>query len=61
MGGGGLLGWVGGETIASDSALNSFREANHWVHYAAAVAGAVLVIAIGKALKARASRDSAPA
>jgi YjbE family integral membrane protein len=59
--GAGLIGWVGGETIVSDSALTAFREANGWVHYAAAAAGAILVIAIGKALKARASRGNASA
>jgi YjbE family integral membrane protein len=59
--GAGLIGWVGGETIASDNVFTAFREANHWVHYAAAAAGAVAVIAIGKALQARHSRDSAAA
>ena len=51
--GAGLIGWVGGETIASDTVFAAFREANHWVHYAAAAAGAVLVVGIGKAMQAR--------
>ena len=51
--GAGLFGWVGGETIASDTVFAAFREANHWVHYAAAAAGAVLVVGIGKAMQAR--------
>ena len=59
--GAGLIGWVGGETIVSDTSLAGLREGNHWIHYAAAAAGAVLVIAIGKALQARASRDKAAA
>jgi YjbE family integral membrane protein len=43
-----LIGWVGGETIASDVALREFAEANAWLHYTAATAGALLVLAIGK-------------
>ena len=43
-----LIGWVGGETIASDVALRSFAEANPWLHYTAAAAGALAVLAIGK-------------
>ena len=48
-----LIGWVAGETIASDVALKNVLLANPWLHYAAAVAGAVLVIAVGKLLQAR--------
>ena len=43
-----LIGWVGGETIASDVALREFAEANAWLHYTAATAGALIVLAIGK-------------
>ena len=43
-----LIGWVGGETIASDVALPGFAEANPWLHYTAAAAGALAVLAIGK-------------
>lgn len=43
-----LIGWVGGETIASDVALREFAEANPWLHYTAAAAGALIVLAIGK-------------
>ncbi len=49
-----LIGWVGGETIASDVALKGVVAANPWIHYAAAAAGAVLVIGLGKFLSARA-------
>ena len=54
--GAGLIGWVGGETIASDIALKNVLLANPWLHYAAAAAGATVVIAGGKLLQARASR-----
>ena len=43
-----LIGWVGGETIASDVALREFSADNPWLHYAAATAGALSVLAIGK-------------
>jgi YjbE family integral membrane protein len=48
-----LIGWVGGETIVSDVALKSFAAANPWIHYAAAAAGAALVVGVGKFLSAR--------
>jgi predicted tellurium resistance membrane protein TerC len=43
-----LIGWVGGETIVSDVVLREFSEANPWLHYVAATAGALAVLAIGK-------------
>jgi YjbE family integral membrane protein len=49
-----LIGWVGGETITSDVALKGIVAANPWIHYAAAAAGAALVIGVGKFLSARA-------
>jgi YjbE family integral membrane protein len=54
--GAGLIGWVGGETIVGDNVLKEFTQANHWLHYAGAVAGAVFVIVVGKALQARSSK-----
>jgi YjbE family integral membrane protein len=54
-----LIGWVGGETIAGDTVLQSYLEANHWLHYAAAALGAVLVVMIGKALQARSATTTA--
>jgi YjbE family integral membrane protein len=48
-----LIGWVGGETIASDVAFKDFAAANAWLHYAAATAGAVFVVLLGKALQKR--------
>jgi YjbE family integral membrane protein len=49
-----LIGWVGGETIVSDTSLRPYLESAPWLHYAGAVLGAALVVGIGKALQARA-------
>ena len=43
-----LIGWVGGETIVSDVALQAIVENNHWMHTVFPALGAVLVLAIGK-------------
>ena len=48
-----LIGWVAGETIASDVVLKDTLAANPWLHYAAGVAGIVVVIGVGKLLQAR--------
>ena len=48
-----LIGWVGGETIISDVALKTVLTANPWLHYAAAAAGAALVVGLGRALQHR--------
>ena len=50
-----LIGWVAGETIISDVSLAAFLESAHGMHYAAAALGALLVVAIGKAMQARQS------
>jgi YjbE family integral membrane protein len=57
--GAGLIGWVAGETISGDAVLAPMVSANHWLHYAAAVAGAVLVIALGKLMQARSRAQAA--
>lgn len=49
-----LIGWVGGETIVSDVSLRDVLAANPWLLHAAAAAGAVLVIAIGRWMGRRA-------
>ena len=59
MFGAGLIGWVGGETIVSDVALHDVLVAQPWLHYGAAVAGAALVLALGRALQQRQSRRDA--
>ncbi len=46
-----LIGWVGGETVASDVLLRDFAGENHWFHMAAAAAGAVIVLAWGKLIE----------
>jgi YjbE family integral membrane protein len=52
--GAGLIGWVAGETIASDASLADLAADRHWVHYAAAALCAFFVIACGKFMQARA-------
>ena len=53
-----LIGWVGGETIVSDVALREVLEAHPWLHYAAAAAGAALVVLLGRWLNKRAQAVS---
>jgi YjbE family integral membrane protein len=57
--GAGLIGWVAGETIASDAALAPYLADAHWLHYAAAVAGTAFVIGLGKFMQARARAQTA--
>lgn len=56
-----LIGWVGGETIVGDAALQDIVANNTWLHYAAAAAGAAFVVLAGKALQARARSASSAA
>ena len=49
-----LIGWVGGETIANDVFFKEALLARPWMHYAAALAGAIFVVGLGKLLQARA-------
>lgn len=51
-----LIGWVAGETIASDTALQAVVETHHWLHWAAAALGALLVLGLGRIL----SRGKSP-
>jgi YjbE family integral membrane protein len=51
--GAGLIGWVGGETIADDVVLREMVAGQSWVHYAAATAGALLVVLLGRWLQNR--------
>ena len=48
-----LIGWVGSETIVNDNLLHGVAMAHPWLHYVAAAAGAVLVVAVGKWMQAR--------
>ena len=52
-----LIGWVGGETIISDVALQGLLAGRPWLHYAAAAAGAGLVLAAGRVLQLRNARQ----
>jgi len=51
--GAGLIGWVGGETIVSDTSLHGVVAAHPNLHYVGAVVGAALVILLGKKLQKR--------
>ena len=48
-----LIGWVGGEAIASDVVLTEALASSEWLHYVAAAAGAALVVVLGKWLSRR--------
>ena len=50
-----LLGWVAGEMAVSDPAIAASVANYHWLHTAAPIAGAVLVVVLGKWLAARSS------
>ncbi len=52
--GGGLLGWIAGEVIATDPAIEHWVDANAaWLHFWAKPIGAALVILVGKLLARR--------
>ncbi len=48
-----LIGWVGGETIVNDNLLHNYAIGHPWMHYVAAAAGALLVVAVGKLVQGR--------
>lgn len=48
-----LIGWVGGEAIMNDVALQSMVEGADWMRYAAGALGAVLVAGLGKLVQKR--------
>lgn len=54
-----LIGWVAGETIASDVVIKPALEGQPWLHYVAAGVGAVFVVAVGKAMQRRAAARTA--
>jgi len=52
--GGALLGWVAGEMAISDPAVKEWVDTNAaWLHYAAPVLGAAIVVAVGRILSRR--------
>jgi YjbE family integral membrane protein len=49
-----LLGWVAGEMLVGDPVVKDWVDAKvAWLHYAAAAAGAIAVVAVGKLLAKR--------
>ena len=54
-----LIGWVAGETIVGDVTLEGTLQGNPWLHYGAAVAGAVFVVLVGRWLARRGQRAEA--
>ena len=54
-----LIGWVGGETIASDAILHDYAVAHPALHYVAAALGAALVVGVGKFWRKGSSSASA--
>ena len=54
-----LIGWVAGETIAGDTALQGLVAAHPSLHYVAAALGAILVVGGGKLWQLRARRAAA--
>ena len=54
-----LIGWVGGETIASDAILHDYAVAHPALHYVAAALGAALVVGFGKFWRKGANSASA--
>ncbi|HZY18729.1 MAG TPA: TerC family protein [Ramlibacter sp.] len=53
--GAGLLGWVAGEMALSDPSIKAWAAEQHVLHWAAPIAGALIVIALGKWLAAKAA------
>jgi YjbE family integral membrane protein len=49
-----LLGWVAGEMAVTDPAIHDFVETHHYLHTVLPVAGAIIVVALGKWLSSRA-------
>jgi YjbE family integral membrane protein len=58
--GAGLLGWVAGEMAISDPAIKAWVDGHHSLHTIAPVAGALLVIGLGKWLQSRSNAQAAP-
>ncbi len=52
-----LIGWVAGETIMGDAALQAVLPSYEWVHYGIALGGAVWVVVLGRHLQQRGMRN----
>ena len=58
--GAGLIGYIGGEVAIGDPAVGPWLDDNaHWAHIAAPLAGAALVLAIGRFGQMRARNANA--
>ncbi len=56
--GAGLIGWVAGEMSVSDPAIKDWVDTHAaWLHYAAPVLGAIIVVGLGKWLASRKSEE----
>jgi YjbE family integral membrane protein len=56
-----ILGWVSGEMAATDPVLAQWVNDNaSWLHWVAPIAGAALVVVVGKAIAARAQKKHKP-
>jgi YjbE family integral membrane protein len=55
--GAGLIGWVGGETIVSDNALAALLANMPWLHSAAPLTGAALVLLVGRWMQKQPADD----
>ena len=53
-----LIGWVAGETILGDRSLEAVVAANGWLHYVGPLAGAAIVIVVGKFLQNRTGKTA---
>jgi YjbE family integral membrane protein len=59
--GGALLGWIAGEMIVTDIAVEDLlAHAPHWLHYASGALGALLVVTVGTLLARRRQIATAP-
>lgn len=56
-----LIGWVGGETVASDVLLKEFVADNTWFHYACSAAGTAIVILWGRQMNTKSQTQEDPA
>ena len=56
-----VLGWVAGEMAVGDPAIKAALDHVHWLHTVAPIAGAVIVVAVGKWLASRAADEESKA
>jgi YjbE family integral membrane protein len=59
--GAGLIGWVAGEAIVSDSALAAWSAGQRWLHYAGPALGAIVVVLGARLFQPHATAEAVPA